>query len=57
MNEMKSIPGCGLSITNVKGETFKVHGPVTYIDFVDCGRVYYCGGFSWPEQIVTEVLE
>ena len=49
--------GKGLLIKTVSGAEFEVHGSVTYKDFPNDGRVYYCDGQSWPESIVKEVLQ
>ncbi len=46
-----AIPGTGLKIRNIKGEEFTVYGDVSRAE-----DVYYCGGYSWPEEIVTEVI-
>ena len=41
--------GQGLYIVTVTGAEFDVHGTVTYsADH----NVYYCGGQSWPAEIV-----
>jgi len=42
----------GLKIKTVTGDQFEVNGKVTFKDYAD-ERIYYCGGRSWPEEIVT----
>jgi|GEM_PF-1298355 len=42
----------GLKIKTVTEQEFIVSGPVEYRD-----GVYYCGGASWPEEIVEKVLD
>jgi len=37
------------------GEPFDVWGIVTYKDFPDCGRIYYCAGSSYMEACVEKV--
>ena len=51
-----STNGSGLHIRTVAGDEFDVSGKVTYKESLEDGRVYYCGGQSWPEEIVKEVL-
>jgi len=48
--------GAGLRIRAVTGQEFEVRGPVTFKDFSGDGRVYYCSGNSYPEEIVAEVV-
>jgi hypothetical protein len=48
--------GKGLRIHTITGAEFDVYGPVTYKDFYDEGRVYYCAGQSWPASIVKQIL-
>jgi len=45
----------GLRILTITGMELEILGPVTHQDHPD-GRVYYCGGQSWPAEIVKEVL-
>ena len=45
----------GLRINPTNGETFDVWGYVTYKDFPDCGRIYYCAGSSYMEACVEKV--
>lgn len=47
----------GLKIKTVTGMEIEVHGAVTYKDFSEDGRVYYCNGQSFPAEIVQEVLQ
>jgi len=46
----------GLKIKAANGNEFTVYGKVTFKDFPDYGRVYYCGGESFPAEIVSEIL-
>lgn len=46
----------GLKIKTVTGAEFTVYGHVTWQDDEKDGKVYYCDGRSWPEEIVMEVL-
>lgn len=46
----------GLKILPVNGPEFEVSGTVTYKDFDEDGRIYYCAGRSFPEEIVTAVI-
>jgi len=45
----------GLRIKPTNGEPFDVWGIVTYKDFPDCGRIYYCAGSSYMEACVEKV--
>ena len=45
----------GLRIVTVDGRILNPSGPVTYKVF-EGERVYYCGGSSWPQEIVEEIL-
>lgn len=45
----------GLRIKPTNGESFDVWGIVTYKDFLDCGRIYYCAGSSYMEACVEKV--
>jgi len=46
----------GLKIKTTDGEQFEINGKVTFKDFPECGRIFYCGGQSWPEEIVTGIM-
>ena len=46
----------GLKIRTVSGRELDVFGPVDRKEFPEDGVVYYCGGESWPGEIVVEVL-
>ena len=46
----------GLKIKAINGNEFTVFGKVTFKEFPDHGKIYYCGGESWPEEIVEEIL-
>ena len=45
----------GLHIKTVTGHEFDVAGQVTFIDWPEDGRIYYCGGRSFPAKIVAEI--
>ena len=47
----------GLIIRTADGIEFDVMGEVSYEDYEDCGRVYYCCGASWLWEIVTGMFE
>ena len=47
----------GLRIRTQTGQEFDVIGAVTFKDLPGDGRIYYCGGQSWPAEIVREVLQ
>jgi hypothetical protein len=46
----------GLKIKTVTGYEFEVYGDVTFKDFPDEGRVYYCAGQSFPSEIVQKII-
>lgn len=45
----------GLRIRTVSGEEFTVYGTVTHKYFPNDGLIYYCGGRSFPAEIVIEI--
>lgn len=48
--------GKGLKVRTVNGTEFEVCGKVEERYISDEGLIYYCGGQSWPAEIVTEIL-
>jgi len=56
MNETLISTAAGLCIRPINAQPFMVYGKVTYKQFPDDGLIYYCAGYSYPAEIVEEVL-
>lgn len=46
----------GLRIITVTGVEFEVYGQVTWKLTPEDGKIYYCAGQSWPDEIVKEFI-
>ncbi|MDL2293184.1 hypothetical protein LJC60_00975 [Ruminococcaceae bacterium OttesenSCG-928-D13] len=56
MTETKIDGSVGIRIKTVGGIVMDFSGLVSYIDWPEDGRVYYCAGHSFMAEIVTNVF-